>query len=66
MAAPPPPPIPLADLVTVAVQQTHAGLVRLSQQLSDKAMPEDLRRRFLLEYVAKAQSSLLRVLVLAR
>lgn len=59
------PPVPLSDLLTVAVQGAHGGLLRLSQQV-DIPMSDQQRRKAILDYVAHAQGLLMRLLVLVR
>ena len=59
------PPVPLSDLLTVAVQGAHGGLHRLSQHLA-MPMSDQQRRKAILDYVAYAQGLLLRLLALVR
>ena len=59
------PPVPLSDLLTVAVQGAHGGLLRLSQQVA-MPMSDQQRRKAILDYVAHAQGLLLRLLALVR
>ena len=59
------PPVPLSDLLTVAVQSAHGGLLRLSQHLA-MPMSDQQRRKAILDYVAHAQGLLLRLLALVR
>ena len=59
------PSVPLSDLLTVAVQGAHGGLLRLSQQVAIP-MSDQQRRKAILDYVAHAQGLLLRLLVLVR
>ena len=59
------PPVPLSDLLTVAVQGAHGQLHRLSQHLA-MPMSDQQRRKAILDYVAHAQGLLLRLLALVR
>jgi hypothetical protein len=59
------PSVPLSDLLTVAVQGAHGGLLRLSQQVAIP-MSDQQRRKAILDYVAHAQGLLYRLLVLVR
>ena len=53
--------VPLGDAVTVAVQNAHHGLLRLSQMLSNPQQPlnDQQRRRAIAEYLQHAQGLLL-------
>lgn len=50
-----PPPVPLSDLVSVAVQGAHGGLLRLSQQVATP-LTDAQRRSAILDYVTHAQA----------